>query len=208
MWPKKRTALWLTSFLAIVLASIPVNASSFSFEIPLTSGSTTGAADGLLTLPCSSGTCAASSLVLTSVPAAFGSFPEGLVVTNWTNQVQNQFTITGGVITSVLFIADDGIALGENVCMNSTGAEVTNNDASGYACPAGLNIVETTGSNFGFNFSGLSGVTFAPATSTPEPGTLTTALCGAIGLTLISIKRRRRTSGLLTACHSRFQPRT
>ncbi len=74
--------------------------SDYNFSIDLSNGDVTGVLTGTLVLgfvnPGGSGTGTASSLTLTSVPAGFGSLAEGDVVTSWTNQVQNLFTVSQG----------------------------------------------------------------------------------------------------------------
>jgi hypothetical protein len=97
------------------------------------------------------GSGAADSLVLTSIPAGFGTLAGGDVLSSWTDQVTDDFTVTSGVITSFAF--------------------------------------------FGHNFGGLSGVTFTPTSTVPEPGTSTLMLIGVGLLGLMMVMRKRNSGG-------------
>ena len=97
----------------------------YDFTVPLTSGNVTGTVMGTLDLPFvnsgGSGTGSASSLVLTSFPAAFGTLAGGDTVTSWLHQVTDTFTVTSGTITSFQFFATTASAdPADAFSMNST----------------------------------------------------------------------------------------
>jgi hypothetical protein len=181
--------------------ALPANADViFNFSANLTSGDALGTITGTLDLPFvnagGSGSGATDALILTSIPAGFGplgSFGGGANVTGWADQVSNTFTVTAGVITSFDFMAvtnsDD--SLGNYLCLNSTGG--SGGSIGGWVCPAGLNELSETSATFGYNFGGLSGVTFTATTSssTPEPATIGTMLFGLPALYL-AMRRKRR----------------
>ena len=170
----------------------------FSFSANLGSGSTLGTLTGTLDLPFvsagGSGTGSASSLILTSIPAGFGSlgsFGGGATVTSWADQVANTFTVTSGVITSFDFMAVTGSGTTSDnfFCLNSTGG--SGGSFGSWGCPSGLNELSETSGTFGYNFSGLSGVTFTASSAAPEPATVATMLIGLPALYLAARRKRR-----------------
>ncbi|MEP3225203.1 MAG: PEPxxWA-CTERM sorting domain-containing protein [Parasphingorhabdus sp.] len=100
------------------------------------------------------------------------TLPEGSEAVNWTNQLENSFTVTGGAVTSFAFFALTGAggSAATELCLNDGAASF---DALNRACPAGLNFIGTGGATeFGFNFDGSDGISFtAIAPSVPEPAT-------------------------------------
>jgi hypothetical protein len=182
--------------IAVSVFVMPANASAlYNFSINLSSG-ITGTVTGTLDLPFinagGSGTGAADSLVLTSVPAGFGAFVSN-TVTSWADQENNSFTVSAGVITSVLFWAlTNGTSTANELCLNSTGSPT--GMFGEYSCPSGLNLLQSDVSTDGFNFNGLAGITFTPAsTATPEPGTNGMILLGIASLCLAA---RRYNKGI------------
>lgn len=168
--------------------------SIYTFSIDLTTGNDLGTVTGTLDLgfvnPGGTGTGAASSVVFTSIPAGFASpLDGGDDATAWANQVTNTFLVTSGTIASFDFFATTGSADPSDVfCMNST----TNVAGFGsYGCPAGLNELDGPNTNvFGFNFNGLSGVTFTPAgSSAPEPSSMILTSTALLGLAFFARKR-------------------
>jgi hypothetical protein len=178
--------------------ALPANADIiYNFSANLSSGTATGTLTGTLDLPFvtagGSGSGAASSLVLTSIPAGFGSlgsFSGGANVTSWADQVSNSFIVISGVITSFDFMAvtNSDPSVGNYFCVNSTSG--SGGAIGGWVCPADLNELSETGATFGYNFNGLSGVTFTAATSTPEPATVGTMLLGLTALYLATTRKR------------------
>jgi len=166
----------------------------YNFTVPLTSGPDTGTLTGTLDLPFvsagGSGTGAASSLVLTSFPAGFGTLSEGDIVTSWTDQVTDIFTVTAGAVTSFEFMAvtNGDPTVGDYFCINSTGGSA--GSFGGWICPADLNELSKTSSIFGYNFGGANGVTFTAVSPAPEPSSI--SLLGFSGLLLLSLGLLRR----------------
>jgi hypothetical protein len=191
----KQAASVAIAILACTLA-MPANGSAlYNFSINLSQGTVNGTVTGTLDLPFinagGTGTGAADSLVLTSVPAGFGAFVSN-TVTSWADQEDNSFTVSAGVITSVLFWAlTNGTSTANELCLNSTGSDT--GTFGGYFCPAGLNLLQSDGNTFGYNFNGLAGITFTASTATPEPGTNGMILLGIASLCLAA---RRYNKGI------------
>ncbi len=112
--------------------------------------------------------------------AGFGSLGEENIVTDWTNQVQNQFTVTAGDITAYAFFVETG-----STCNDA--ALVFGSDEA-YGCYGNfptLNEFESSVSVFGYNENGAAGVTFTEVASVPEPsgrGVFTIGLIATAGL--------------------------
>ncbi len=152
-------------------------AESYTFSIVEDQGAITGTVTGTLDLPFvsagGSGSGAADSLVITSIPAGYNALTEGDTVTSWTDQIANSFTVTSGVITSVEFFATTGSSDPSDVlCLNSTGAGP---GFGSFGCPSDLNELheDTAEGLYGYNFDGLAGITFTPvASAVPEPASV------------------------------------
>lgn len=183
-------------FMAIAaLSGLPLAANAgaiYDFTFPASWGTVTGTITGTLDLPFISpggtGSGAASTLTLTSIPAGFGTLSGGDVVTSWHDQVVNNFTVRDGVITSVEFVAfTNDVSNADGLGLNSTASAPTSGN---YQCPSDLNELQSSDRAFGYNFNGLGGVAFSPvALRTPEPGTAALFGTGLIGL--LSLSRRR-----------------
>jgi hypothetical protein len=165
------TVLLLSVFIASAQADISEN---FSVNLNNTLGTVLGTVTGTVDLPFvnagGSGSGAADSLLLTSIPAGFGALAGGNNVTNWADQVTNTFTVTAGAVTSFEFLAvtSPNTSVGDYFCINSDGGSA--GSIGGWGCPGGLNELSETSATFGYNFGGASGVTFTPsASATPEP---------------------------------------
>jgi len=192
-----------TTYLAIAVIggflALPAKADIiYNFSANLTNGTAVGTLTGTLDLPFvsagGSGTGSASSLILTSIPSGFGplgSFGGGATVTSWPDQVSDTFTVTAGVITSFDFMAvtNGDSTLGNYFCINSTGSD--GGSFGSWECPAGLNELSETAGTFGYNFGGLSGVTFTASSAAPEPATVATMLLGLPVLYLAARRKRR-----------------
>jgi hypothetical protein len=177
----------------LLIAPLAKAETTYDFSVNLTQGSVTGTLLGTVDLPFvnpgGTGSGAASSLVLTSIPAGFGALVGGDTATAWADQNANTFTVVNGTITSVEFIADTGAApANDDLCLNSTANSPTFN---GWDCPSGLNELDVHQDvTFGFNENGLAGITFStPASATPEPGTFGALMIG-LGFLVVMLARK------------------
>jgi hypothetical protein len=176
MTTKRWTACVFLFALSACIAATSANAEQFTFSMT-GAGSVPGTITGVIDLsfvgPGGSGTGAASSVTLTSFPGGFGSFSGGNVVTSWADQIANSFTVTAGAITSDNFYAlTGGDDAANEFCLNGVGS------FGEYTCGGGLNFAQTNVTNYNYNFGGVSGVSFAPVSSTPEPASLSLLLTG------------------------------
>ena len=169
---------------------------TYDFSIDLSHGDVTGVLTGTLVLDFvdqgGSGSGAASSVTLTSVPAGFGSLADGNIVTDWSAQVQNQFTVSQGEITGYEFFAATGPCDGAALALGSDAA---------YGCyqnfPA-LNEFESNNATYGYNEGGSAGISFTELQSVPEPSGLpifTIALIATAGI-LLRGRRKEAADGL------------
>jgi hypothetical protein len=154
-------------------------------------GPVSGTIDLPFVNPGGSGTGAASSVTLTSIPSAF-TLADGNTLTLWPDQIANSFTVTGGVITGDQFFALTGNNLDTTslLCLNNTSATI--GILGPFSCTANLNELETSSAAFESNLNGLPGITFTAAggtAATPEPR-LIGLLCAGAGL-LFFLQRSR-----------------
>jgi hypothetical protein len=83
------------------------SAATFNFSFGNVTGPVSGTVQGTLTLPDGDGTNAATSLIVTSAPAALGYTLPFDVLANLTVVFGNSFTVSGGVITASSFAAQN-----------------------------------------------------------------------------------------------------
>jgi hypothetical protein len=190
-----RNQVILASTLAAsVLSPLVASAALYSFSFDNVSGTVAGTVTGeidlgFITTPTGSGTGAASSIMITSAPAALPSLDQGNVVTGWSFQGPNTFTVSNGVITAYQFgaTAISATASDDVMCLNSgSGFSLT----GVYICLAGENYLGD-GSNYVFNTGGASAVTFeqiAEPAAIPLPASV--VLLGSAVLGLWGGKRR------------------
>ena len=187
------TLLLLSVFIASAQADISEN---FSVDLNNNMGTVLGIVTGTVDLPFvnagGTGSGAADSLLLTSIPAGFGTLAGGNDVTSWADQVTNTFMVTGGAITSFEFLAvtSGNNSVGDYFCINSTGGSA--GLIGGWGCPGDLNELSETAATFGFNFGGASGVTFTPSSATPEPSFLIPTLTMVLFLTVFVARKTNR----------------
>ena len=81
------------------------SAATFNFSFSNVTGPVNGTVQGTLTLPDGDGTNAATSVIVTSAPAALGYTLPFNVLANFPNVVSNAVTVSGGVITASSFLA-------------------------------------------------------------------------------------------------------
>ncbi|AOC54320.1 hypothetical protein amyaer_3617 [Microcystis aeruginosa NIES-2481] len=140
------------------------SAATFNFSFGNVEGPVSGTVQGTLTLPDGDGTnLAATSVIVTSAPAALGYTVPFDVLANFTGVFGNKFTVSGGVITASSFAAQN---------INNTDTLALNFDpgslGSAFSVQGGANI-----------FTGVvdlnsTTLTYSPAapTTVPEPATV------------------------------------
>lgn len=193
---KFSSKLLQTGLLVAGLAVLPSAQAAllFDFSVGLTSGPNQGTLNGTLDLGFvsagGSGTGAASNLTITSLPASFGALGGGNVVTAWAHQVTNSFTVTNGAISAFAFFAATGGTTADDAfALNSTSGNI--GSFGTWSVPGNLNELTVTDSVFGYNFGGLSGVSFTPRVQgVPEPATMGLVVAAA----LAGLASRRRTA--------------
>ncbi|GCA71225.1 hypothetical protein MiYa_02764 [Microcystis aeruginosa NIES-2519] len=138
------------------------SAATFNFSFGNVEGPVSGTVQGTLTLPDGDGTnLAATSLIVTSAPAALGYTLPFDVLANFTNVAANSFTVSGGVITASSFAQNsntEGLSL--NFLPGNFGS-VFSVQGSGNPFTGVVDVNSTT-------------LTFSPAapTTVPEPATV------------------------------------
>jgi len=189
--------------LLICALFLPVRAGTYSFSFTTTTGNVTGTISGLLDLPFvgpgGSGSGAASSLILTSIPAGYGTLVPGNTVTGWPDQIANSFTVSNGTITSVQFFANWPAGQPRTeMCMNSTGTDIP---FSSFTCFSEMNLLVAWAGGPGVpvggqNMDGLAGITFQD-TTVPEPGSMG-LLCAAALVVAYRLRKRPGSSQIST----------
>ncbi|NCQ91537.1 MAG: PEP-CTERM sorting domain-containing protein [Microcystis aeruginosa LG13-03] len=162
--PLKSSLCYSVALATVATATLaPVaSAATFNFSFSNVTGPVNGTVQGTLTLPDGDGTnLAATSLIVTSAPAALGYTLPFNVLANFTGLVSNSFTVSGGVITASSFAAQSmGGALALNFVPGSFGSVFTvQGPASAFSGVVDVN--STT-------------LTYSPAapTTVPEPSTV------------------------------------
>jgi hypothetical protein len=162
---------------------------SFTNAGPPTGGNTNGTVTGTIDLPLGvtgntpdNGSVAATSVIITSYPAAVGNIGTTPIdTTTWSNQAGSLFTVVSGSLTVADFSA-------------------------GYNSPldVALSFDVSDGSLQNFPYTQVYGpisFTFEPPGSpTPEPASLTLLGTGLLAFGGFGRYRRRRASGPSTAC--------
>jgi hypothetical protein len=166
-----------------LLVSLPFTqvlaAESYRFSFDNVLGTVPGTIEGtirfdFLTSPTDSGTGIASEILITSVPGSIPPSSEGLILTDWTYQAINTFTIDNGVIVDYQFGATaDPVSVDTNVfCLNNGGSFTFPAPANLWQCGAQENWYGT-GYDYVFNPGGIGAVTFAYISTKPvQAGTL------------------------------------
>jgi hypothetical protein len=83
------------------------SAATFNFSFSNLQGPVSGTVEGLIELPDGDGTFSATSVIVTSAPAALGYTLPFDVFANYQNVIANSFTVSGGAITDSSFFAQD-----------------------------------------------------------------------------------------------------
>src|SRR5580704_12312540 len=165
---------------------------SFTNAGPPIGGNTNGTVTGTIDLPLGvtgntpdDGTAAATSVFITSYPAALGNIGTPPIDAATWPQASNSFTVTSGSLTTAFFSS-------------------VNNAGSPDAASLSFNISNgslfdiTAGDN---NVYGPMTFTFEPQGSpTPEPASLTLLGTGLLAFGGFGLSRRRRASGPSAAC--------
>ncbi|MCZ8250449.1 MULTISPECIES: PEP-CTERM sorting domain-containing protein [unclassified Microcystis] len=152
--PLKSSLCYSVALATVATATLaPVaSAATFNFSFSNVTGPVNGTVQGTLTLPDGDGTnLAATSLIVTSAPAALGYTLPFDVLANFTFVFGNSFTVSGGVITASSFAAENSTeALTLNFLPGSVG-----------------NLFSVAGAGDGF--SGVVDVNSTTLTFTPVP---------------------------------------
>ncbi len=168
--------------LAVVLLAATAGrtqAGSQSFDFSFTTDATTpldwitGTVTGEIMLPSGDGIGLAATLVsIVNIPSGMTSIynpPLPINATAWDRQMRNSFTVSGGMITSADYSAND-------VLSTSEGSLIVFGSGSNQLQFTNQNVVQNTG-----NESGPLGVTFTPVSvPIPEPSSL--ILAGMAGI--------------------------
>jgi len=136
----------------------------FSFTNVIPAGNTDGTVTGTIDLPLGvtgntpdNGTAAATSVTITSSPAALGDISgEPTNAVTWNLQVANTFTVTGGVLAPI-FVAEEN-----SPPLPVLELSFNSNNASLYDVTTGAEVFDTSSPTY----------TFQPATPTPEPASI------------------------------------
>jgi hypothetical protein len=161
--PLKSSLCYSVALATVATATLaPVaSAATFNFSFSNVTGPVNGTVQGTLTLPDGDGTnLAATSLIVTSAPAALGYTLPFDVLANFGVSISS-FTVSGGVITASSFLAQNSTeALTLNFSPGNFGSLFTV-QGSGTAFSGVVDVNSTT-------------LTYSPAapTTVPEPATV------------------------------------
>lgn len=158
-------------------------ADDFDFSIPNTDGTISGTITGEIFGLTDDGTATlATEVLITGYPAGDASIigSSSLNTTSWDEQIGNDFTETGGSITSAYFWAIDGTNPDTPELVIEVG------EADGFGIPG-----TTTGT---FNENGADGITFTAVS--PEPGTISLMMTGVGLLGMMVVLRKRKVQAL------------
>ena len=146
-----------------VVSEVPL----YTFAFDNVIGTVPGTVEGtirfdFLSSPFDSGTGPASDIRITSTPAAIPPSQEGDIVTRWTTQAANTFTIVNGTIADYAFGAAEGVSptVADNVMCLNNGPQFTVGGV--YICTPNENYFGDA-SNFVYNTGGIGAVTFGLA---------------------------------------------
>lgn len=151
------------------------SAATFNFSFSNVDGTVSGTVQGTITLPDGDGTFAATSVIVTSAPAALGYTLPYDALANLTTPVTNSFTVSGGAITASNFARQ-----------NST-------DALSLALPGLGSLFNVRGSastTSGVLDSSNSTLTFSSPAPVPEPATVL-GLLSVAGVGLLGKRQKQ-----------------
>jgi hypothetical protein len=141
------------------------SAATFNFSFGNVTGPVSGTVQGTLTLPDGDGTnLAATSVIVTSAPAALGYTVPFDVLANFTGVFGNKFTVSGGVITASSFAAQN----------NTDGVSVLTLNFSPGTVGNLFNVRRSASTFSGVVDLNSTTLTYSPAapTTVPEPATV------------------------------------
>lgn len=159
---------------------------TFSFTSDPFFSTTTGTVTGRLLGLSESGSSAASSIIVDSLPAGLGVSAGDDLLTVFANDLLNSVTITGGVVT------------GAEILLSSSAGSTGRHFLLNYGSINSLNNIE--GQRGVTNLDGFGAITFSvrPEATVPEPGTF-----GLLGLAMVgayAATRRGRRAAAAAAC--------
>jgi hypothetical protein len=155
------------------------HAATFNFSLSNVSGNTPGTVEGTIELPDGDGTFAATSIVVTSAPAALGYTTPFDVIANAVNSFANSFTVVGGEIDA----ATSNTAIVFNV--GTADASAFSLGFPGFGSLLGVNGVPVTNSINGVVDVNDTTLAYSAVTAetTPEPTSIVTLLgVGVLGV--------------------------
>ncbi|MGB5595088.1 MAG: hypothetical protein WBM62_13750, partial [Crocosphaera sp.] len=173
---------YFASVLAVasVLGSANVaHAATFNFSFSNVIGNTPGTVEGTIELPDGDGTFAATSIVVTSAPAALGYTTPFDVLANSLDILVNSFNVLGGEIDD----ATSNVAIIFNV--GTANGSVFSLGFPGFGSRLGVNGIPVTGGNNGVVDVNDTTLAYSAVTAetTPEPTSIVTLLgVGVLGV--------------------------
>lgn len=173
----KLSALTIPLAVATVFGSVNVaSAATFNFSFSNENGAVNGTVEGTIELPDGDGTFAATSIVVTSAPAALGYTLPFDVLANLTQVFANSFTVAGGSIDTVnsSFVAQNS-SIGSVFTLNLPGLG------------SAFNVQGSGNGASGVQDSDSSTLSYTSAASVPEPSSL--IALALVGGSLLLTKR-------------------
>ncbi|ACK67181.1 hypothetical protein PCC8801_3204 [Rippkaea orientalis PCC 8801] len=161
---KSAIVLGAASLSGIIGFTNVANAATFGFSFSNVNGPVGGTVEGTIELGDGDGTFAATSVIVTSAPAALGYTEPFDILANFTTVLSNTFTVTGGMINS----AASSFAACSNGCTSPASGLLLNFPGVGTALSIQNTIFVTNGVLDSFN----STLSYSSTGAVPEPLTM------------------------------------